>query len=152
MCLGTFVVALIARLVLGSGQGCEYTARETEFEVIGPKAQREIFYYSDISEVIYTPIRKKERLRGYTVAIVTGIRTVRYRFVFSPNAELLDTEHTPFYYLEVNAGLREEVQLTVNSEAVMSQFESRQRDQKKKTSTRGERAQEFFNSITKGDE
>ena len=152
VCLGAFAAGLIARLVLGSGQGCEFEARETDFEVRGPRAQHEIFYYSDVADVMYVPFYRKERLRGYAVTITTGIRTVRYRFIFSPNAELLDTEHTPFYYLEVNSGLREEEQLTVNADAVLSQFESRQREHKKKKSTRAERAQDFFNSIAKGDE
>ncbi|MGN0686648.1 MAG: hypothetical protein ACI4KA_00915 [Oscillospiraceae bacterium] len=144
------LAAAIARLMMGLGHECSYEARETEFEVRGPKLRREIFYYSDVNAVSYVQIRKGGRLRGYLVTIRTGVRTIEYRYMFSPTAELLDTENTPFYYLEVNSGLRGETKLTVNADAVLSQFESMQRSQKKKhKGARNEVLADFFEGIDK---
>lgn len=148
VCAVMTVLAAAAWAVLGSGMECSYEARDTEFEVRGPKKKREIFYYNDVRKISYAQIRQKDRLRGYNVTVVTGIREVRYRFVFSPNAELLDTDATPFYFLEVNAGLREETKLAIDHGAVLSQLESRQRSQKKKTS-RSERVADFLDRIDK---
>ena len=149
VCVVMLVGIVLARVGFGSGQGCEFEARETEFEVRGPKSRREIFYYKDVVAVNYAQIRRHDRLRGYEVTIVTSIRQVKYRFMFSPNAEFLDTDSTPFYYLEVNSGLREETKLTVNQNAVMAQFENMQRSQKKHKVSRSERVAEFLEGIDK---
>ena len=96
VCVIMLVAVLFAWIVFGSDLGCEFEARETEFEITGPKSKREIFYYNDVRSVSYTQLRKNDKLRGYVVTITTGVRNVAYRFVFSPNAEYLDTDATPF--------------------------------------------------------
>lgn len=147
VCILLVVAVGFAWLVTGSDLGCEYEARETEFEVVGPKSKREIFYYNDVKSVSYSQIRKKDRLCGYVVTIVTGVRTVSYRYVFAPTAELRDTDATPFNYLEINCGMREETKLNINHEAVIMQLESRRRVQRRKKTTQNERVAEFLEGI-----
>lgn len=149
VCAVMLVAAAVAWAVFGSGLECSYEARDTEFEVRGPKSRKEYFYYSDVRSVEYRQILRKGMVSGYTVAIQTGTRGIEYRFMFSPNAELRDTEHTPFYCLEVNSGLREESKLQIDPEAVLSQFESRQRSQRHDKTSKNERLADFFEGIDK---
>ena len=148
-CFILVIAVLSAWVFFAVGQECEFEAREDEFEIIGPKEKREIFYYNDVIAVTYSQIHKGAKLRGYNVTIVTGVRRISYRFVFSPNAEYLDTDSTPFYYLEVNSGLREETKLAVDHEAVLSHFESKRRGQKKGKNAKSERTAELLEDIDK---
>lgn len=130
VCLGLETVAAVVWFIAGLRGEHRYEIRDTEFSVIAPNGSEEIFYYSDVKNVDYTAF-KKGKSRGYTVKITTGIRSVTYQFLFGVNAEKFDTSATPFFELEVKAGLREPIPVVeVDKDAIMEQFEQMSRDQK----------------------
>ena len=137
------------RVMLTLGREYDYAAGEKDFTITAPDGSKEYFYYSDVSEVNYTPIYKKKLLAGYVTDITTGARTVRYRFFFGPNAENTSTAATPFYILEVNSGLREPEPEDKNSEKIIEEFARMQLRQSialQKTSREGRESQ-FWDSI-----
>lgn len=115
------VVCVICIPVIRYGRNCAYNAGESEFEAITPRGS-DYLYYSDISEVIYTPTRLFGKPRGFLVTVVTSVRDFKFQYIYG-GEELDQPEHTPFYLLEINAGLREpeaaDPELTA---AIMSQF------------------------------
>ncbi len=130
ICLGIEAAAVVVWFVSGLRGDHRYEVRDTEFSVTAPNGSEEIFYYSDVKNVDYTAFRKGKS-RGYTVKITTGIRSVTYQFLFGVNAEKFDTSATPFFQLEVNAGLREPMPVVeVDKDLIMEQFEQMSREQK----------------------
>lgn len=140
ICLG------IAWAVMGSDRRYEYEALETEFIITGSNGKKEFFYYSDIKDITYVPFRASRKRNGYIVTITTGIRDVVYRYVFSDNKFFTEPEGTPFFYLAYNAGLAESTpKNVVNPEAILNQFESRQRlQQRTKKGSKGLKTVEEF--------
>ncbi len=137
------------RIILSLGDDYTYEAGDTDFVVTDRYGDKTYFYYSDLTSVNYTAITENSSIRGYVVEIATGMRVVKYRFRFGPNAEKFSTAATPFYCLEVNAGLREPEDIPEDSEAIMAQFERMQRHQEveKKKTTRAERESRMLESI-----
>lgn len=130
ICLGLEALAALVWFVAGFRGDHTYEVRNTEFSVTAPNGSKEIFYYSDVKNVDYTAFRKGKS-RGYTVKITTGIRSVTYQFLFGVNAEKFDTSATPFFQLEVNAGLREPMTaVEVDKDMIMQQFEQMSREQR----------------------
>ncbi|MBE6888848.1 MAG: hypothetical protein E7485_02365 [Ruminococcaceae bacterium] len=156
VCLGLEVTAAVVWFVAGFRGEHKYEIRDTEFSVTAPNGSEEIFYYSDVKAVEYTAF-KKGKNRGYIVKITTGIRSVKYQFVFGVNAEKFDTSATPFFELEVNAGLREPMPVVeVDKDAIMEQFEQMSRDQKMGKAKGEDREKllmdEIINTAAKSDE
>lgn len=115
------VVCVVCIPVILYGRRCTYTANETELEAKTSKGS-EFLYYSEVSEVIYKPMYLFGKERGFLVTIVTGIRDITFRYIFD-NEDLHKPEHTPFYLLELNAGLRQpEEEDPEFAAAIMSQF------------------------------
>lgn len=114
------------RVLLSLGREYDYEAGEKDITITAPDGSKEYFYYSDVSEVSYTPIHKKNRLVGYVTEITTSTRKVVYRFYFGINAENTSTAATPFYILEVNSRLREPENEEKNSRKIMEEFERMQ--------------------------
>ncbi len=142
--------ALVAvRVIASLGREYTYEAGDTDFVVTDSYGEKEYFYYNDVSEVKYTEITRKDNICGYVVEIITGFRAVKYRFHFGSNAENVSTAATPFYCLEVNAGLREPENLPADSGQIMAQFERMQHHQdiERKKSTRSERESRLLESI-----
>ncbi len=110
------------RVMLTLGREYDYDAGEKDFTITAPDGSKEYFYYSDVSEVNYTPIKRKNCLAGYVTEITTSTRKVVYRFRFGINAENTSTAATPFYILEVNSGLREPEPEEKNSEMIIEEF------------------------------
>ncbi len=93
--------------VIITGTRCEYRAEETEFVVKGPHKNQEIFYYSDVQEVSFEPIRSFIGSKGYLITVTTGVRDIKYRYIFGDSRRNNRPEDSPFYYLEYNSGLCE---------------------------------------------
>lgn len=106
-----FVVGFIVRSIIVAiatiGRECEYRAEQTEFTIEGPARRREIFYYNDVQEVRHEPLTLYGVKRGYLITVVTGVREVQYRYIYSDRKLMTDFEDTPFYFLAVNSGLME---------------------------------------------
>lgn len=156
VCLGLEAAVAVVWVVAGLRGEHSYEVRDNEFSVTAPNGSEEIFYYSDVKNVDYTAFRKGKS-RGYTVKITTGIRSVTYQFLFGVNAEKFDTSATPFFQLEVNAGLREPMPVVeVDKEAIMEQFEQLSRDQKMGKAKGADREmllmEEIINTAAKSDE
>lgn len=118
------------RVIMSFGREFSYEANESDFVVTdNNNGEKEYYYYSDVSSVNYTAISSGNRITGYLVEIATGMRTVKYRYRFPANADDLSTAATPFYLLEVNAGLREPEVEVMNSEQIMERFENMQYQQ-----------------------
>ena len=116
------VICLVMIPVIFYGRRCSYYAGDTELEAVTPKGS-DYLYYSDISEVIYKPITLFGKRRGYHVTVVTGVRDFTYRYIFDRSDDLREPKHTPFYILELNAGLRQpEASDPELAAAVMAQF------------------------------
>ena len=137
------------RIMLSLGREYTYESGESDFVVTDPNGDKEYFYYSDVSDVEYTPIYSRKTIVGYEVKIASGIRMVNYRFVFGANADNKSTAATPFYCLEVNSNLREPEDFGKDKEQIMAQFERMQKSQKaeKKKTTRAQREKELMESI-----
>ncbi len=119
--------------VIFYGRNCTYHAGEQEMEVITPRGS-DYLYYSDISEVIYKQTMLFGKPRGYFVTVVTGVRDYTYLYIIN-SSELNDPKHTPFYLLELNAGLkRPEPDDPERSAAVMAQFALMQEKQEDRIS------------------
>ncbi len=110
------------RVMLTLGREYYYDAGEKDFTITAPDGSKEYFYYSDVLEVNYTPIKRKNCLVGYVTEITTSTRKVVYRFHFGINAENTSTAATPFYIIEVNSGLREPEPEDKNSEMIIEEF------------------------------
>lgn len=115
------VVCVVLIPVIMCGRTCSYSAGETELQTEMPGGT-DYLYYSDISEVIYKPFLLFGKPRGLQVTVVTSVRDFTYRYIYS-SEEFTQPEHTPFYLLEINAGLKQpqesDPELTA---AIMSQF------------------------------
>lgn len=146
VCIGLEAVVAVTWIVVSMRGDYSYEIREDEFSVTAPNGDTEYFFYSDIQSVDYIPINKGKD-KGYTVKITTGMRTVRYQFVFGYRAENTDTSATPFYYLEVRAGLREEIEEEVDKDKIMEQFERMTREQSIPKTSKAEREARFLDSI-----
>ncbi len=144
--LGLEAVVAVTWIVVSMRGDYSYEIREDEFSVTAPNGDTEYFFYNDVQSVDYAPINKGKD-RGYTVSITTSVRTVKYQFIFGYNAENTDTAATPFYYLEVKAGLREEIVENVDKEKIMEQFERMAREQSLPKTSKAEREARFFDSI-----
>lgn len=122
--------------VIVYGRRCDYYAAEKEMETITPSGS-DYLYYSDIAEVIYKPMTLFGKPRGYLITVVTGVRDFTFRYLVNSGSELDQPEHTPFYLLELNAGLKqpepEDPELTA---AIMSQFAVMQEKQEDRLSKR----------------
>lgn len=146
VCLGLEAVLLVAWIAVAMRGDYSYVIREDEFSVTAPNGSTEYFFYDDVQSVDYTPL-SKGRDKGYTVVITTSVRTVEYPFMFGYRAENTDTSATPFYYLEVKAGLREEINDEVDKEKIMEEFERMAREQSNPKISKAEREARFFDSI-----
>ncbi len=144
--LGLEVLVAVIWIVVSMRGDYSYEIREDEFSVTAPNGDTEYFFYSDVRSVEYAPINKGKD-RGYTVSITTGVRMVKYQFIFGYNAENTDTAATPFYYLEVKAGLREEIAEEVDKDKIMEQFERMAREQSNPKASKAEREAKFLDSI-----
>lgn len=115
------VVCVVLIPVIIWGRTCSYSTDEIELQANMPGGP-EYLYYSDISEVIYKPFLLFGKPRGLLVTVVTSVRDFTYRYIYSSD-ELTEPEHTPFYLLEINSGLKQpqnsDPELTA---AIMSQF------------------------------
>lgn len=130
------VVCAVLIPVIVYGRRCDYYAAENEMETITP-AGSDYLYYSDISEVIYKPMTLFGKRRGYFVTVVTGVRDFTFRYLVNRDSELDQPEHTPFYLLELNAGLKQpEPEDPELSAAIMSQFAVMQEKQEDRLSKR----------------
>lgn len=128
------VMCLVFIPVIFYGRRCSYYAGNTELEAITPRGS-DYLYYSDISEVIYKPTTLFGKRRGYHVTVVTGVRDFTYRFIFDRSDDQFEPKHTPFYILEVNAGLKQPEQADPElSAAVMAQFALMQEKQEDRLS------------------
>ena len=145
--LGLEVLVAVIWIVVSMRGDYSYEIREDEFSVTSPDGDTEYFFYNDVQSVDYAPINKGKD-KGYTVSITTSVRTVKYQFIFGYNAENTDTAATPFYYLEVKAGLREEIVEEVDKDKIMEQFERMAREQSLPKTSKAEREARFFDSIT----
>ena len=105
--LGWLIACVFSFTIISSGGLCTYSAGETEFVIKGPGRKQEIFYYSDVYEVRYEPIRLLFLDRGYLVTITTGVRDITYRYLYGDGKRNRRIEDSPFYYLEYNCGLCE---------------------------------------------
>lgn len=115
------VVCVLCIPVMIYGRNCSYNAGATELEVKTPRGS-DYLYYSDVSEVIYKPSFLFGRPRGLLITVVTGVRDFTFQYIYD-GEELRKPEHTPFYLLEVNSGLRKpEKDDPEFAAAVMSQF------------------------------
>lgn len=84
-----------------SGVTCSYEGNDDEFCITDFRHHTEIFYYPDVEEVEYKPMKYlNDRLRGYYVTIRTKYRTVSYEFIALGRQPLRSPEDTPFYELE----------------------------------------------------
>ena len=110
------------RVMLTLGREYDYDAGEKDFTITAPDGSKEYFYYSDVAEVNYTPIKRHNSVDGYVTEIITSTRKVVYRFRFGINAENTSTAATPFYILEVNSGLREPEPEDKDSEMIIEEF------------------------------
>ncbi len=144
--LGLEVLVAVIWIVVSMRGDYSYEIREDEFSVTAPNGETDYFFYNDVQSVDYAPINKG-RDKGYTVTITTGVRTVKYQFIFGYNAENTDTADTPFYYLEVKAGLREEIVEEIDKEKIMEQFERMSREQSNPKASKAEREAKFLDSI-----
>lgn len=127
------VLCLLIIPVIFYGRNCTYHAGEREMEIVSPKGS-DYLYYSDISEVIYKQTLLFGKPRGYNVTVVTGVRDFSFRYLID-SPELNDPKHTPFYLLELNAGLkRPEPNDPELSAAVMAQFALMQEKQEDRLS------------------
>lgn len=148
VCLGLEAATAVVWIISGLRGDHSYEVRDTEFSVTAPNGSEEIFYYSDVKSVDYTAF-KKGRRRGYNVKITTGIRSVAYQFLFGVNAENFDTSATPFYQLEVNAGLREPMPvIEKDKDMIMEQFEKMSREQQLGKAKGAEREKILLEEIT----
>ncbi len=148
---GTFAAV---RVIMSLGREYSYEAGESDFVVTDQNGDKEYFYYSDISSVVYTPTYSRKTIVGYVVEISSGFRKVTYRFRFGTNADNKSTAATPFYCLEVNAGLREPEDIGMSGEQIMAEFERRQKElkasakaKKKKGSVREDRESSLWESV-----
>lgn len=87
-----------------SGRIYRYTADEKWFSVSGG-GETESILYSDVNSVDYEPLRLFFRDRGYKVTIKTTYREYTYRYLFPKNAAKRTPETSPFFIIEVRAGL-----------------------------------------------
>jgi len=124
-------VLILLELVFGAiiafifmGRRCEYDAGEHEFIVKGPGNRTEYFYYSDVQDIEYEPLKLFGNHRGFLVTITTSLRRYEYRYIFSDNKVFKDINATPFYYLGVNTGIFTTEKSTLDTEGVESIFES----------------------------
>ena len=100
----SFVMAIFFAIAT-MGRNCEYRAEKDGFVIEGPGKRNEYFYYNDVLSVDYEPLKLFFRNRGYLVTIETGVRVIRYRYIFTEKKILTEFEDTPFYFLAVNSGL-----------------------------------------------
>ena len=134
------VLCLALIPALSYGRNCTYYADESEFRTVTPSGT-DYLYYSDISEVVYKPIMKLGRKRGYLVTVVTGVRDFTYPCLFGRYSELTEPEHTPFYLLELNAGLRQpQPRDEEHSAAVMAMFAEMQERQTDRLSRKAKKS------------
>ncbi len=121
---------LTAFNVITNGAACEYRAEKTEFMIKGPRKQTEYFYYNDVCDIKYEPMKLHGRVRGYVVTIITGVREVEYRYIFGENKIMTEIDDTPFYYLAVNSGLiqHEERPSGITMEQVAAMFAQKEMD------------------------
>lgn len=144
--MGLETVVAVTWIVVSMRGDYSYEIREDEFSVTAPNGDTQYFFYNDVKSVGYKPIGKGKD-KGYAVTITTGVRTVVYQFVFGYNAENTDTSATPFYELEVRAGLREEIDFQPDKDRIMEQFERMTREQNFSKTTKAEREAKFMDSI-----
>ena len=106
---GTFVIACFFCLTLEryaiEGAEYHYQADSVCFTIISPGGARDEFYYCDVTSVTYKEIQRFGALRGYKVTITSTYRKSTYKYVFSRNKVLNKPEDSPFFIIEVNAGL-----------------------------------------------
>lgn len=104
---GWLIIVAFAYAIISSGGLCHYSAGETEFIIKGPGKKQEVFYYNDVYEVRYEPIKLLFFNRGYIVTITTGVREITYRYLYGDGKRNRRIEDSPFRYLEYNSGLCE---------------------------------------------
>ncbi len=144
--LGLEALVAVAWIVVSMRGDYSYEIREDEFSVTAPNGDTEYFFYNDVQSVEYVPIGKGKD-KGYAVSITTSVRTVKYQFLFGYNAENTDTADTPFYYLEVKAGLREEIVEEIDKDKIMEQFERMAHERSMPKLSKAEREERFLDSI-----
>lgn len=128
------VVCLVLIPVIIYGRNCSYYAGDKEMEIVSPRGS-DYLYYSEISEVIYKPMTLFKKRRGYLVTVVTGVRDFTFRYLIDSGSELTEPKHTPFFLLEMNAGLKEQEQADPEfAAAVMAQFAVMQEKQEDRLS------------------
>lgn len=130
------VVCAVLIPVISYGRRCDYYAADKEMETVTPGGS-DYLYYSDISEVIYKPMTLFGKPRGYFITVVTGVRDFTFRYLIERGSELDQPKHTPFYILELNAGLKQpEPEDPELKAAIMSQFAVMQEKQEDRLSRR----------------
>ncbi len=147
VCIFMLICLAIVWAVAASDKVYHYEALETEFVVTDSNGKKEIFYYTDIKDIVYCPFGATGKKHGYKVTISTGVRDIVYNYVFSENKFFTEPEGTPFYYLAYNAGLADSTPKNiVNAKAILERFESEQRlQQRTKKGSKGlKTVEEFF--------
>lgn len=147
VCIVLEIALVLIWLVLSMRGSYRYEVYENEFVVISPRGEKEFFYYNDIQSVDYQPLKQGKR-KGYLVTITMGIRSTRYKMLFGHHAENTETSDTPFYYLEVNAGLREPVTEDLEEKTrILEQFEKMSHAQSSSKKKKSEREAQFWKEL-----
>ncbi len=149
ICVGMIVVLAVVCALMSLNDDYEYEASETEFVVTRPSGEKDFFFYNDVKSVEYAPLKNQKGGRGYEVIITTGMRELRYNYLFGPNVEIKTPSATPFYLLEINAGLKSPEENTVDTKLVMEQFDRMHKSQRMSKVSHTERVNELMDDIDK---
>lgn len=147
VCIGLELILGIGWAVTGSDKEYSYEAGENDFTVTAPSGEKQVIYYSDVKAISFSSFRDSKTRFGYTVTIVTGLRDITYRCLFTDNKFFTGPEGTPFHYLSVNSGVEIPYDgMPFSSDDVMSRFEDMQKEQRTRTNSkkRISSVEEFF--------
>lgn len=100
------------------GVTCYYEGNNEEFRITDQNKHTEIFYYQDITEVNYVPIKYiNKRIRGFMVTIHTKYRKMTYQYIATGKQRVNDPEDTPFFLLEQHCGLTRDIVTSDNEQS-----------------------------------
>lgn len=98
-----FLAWLFFKLTL-NGKLYRWTADEKWFSVHDGSEMTSILF-AEVNSVDYEPLRFMFQDRGYKVTIKTTYREYKYSYIFPKNAAKRTPETSPFFIIEVRAGL-----------------------------------------------
>ena len=99
-----FICASIAKLIT-TGEMLRYSADEKQLRFSIPKKADEIFYYEDVDELRFTPLRLFTKEHGWVVVVRTKYREFRYNYIYTGNKVNRSPEGSPFNILIERCGL-----------------------------------------------